>query len=290
MTLKKSIPIVFIILASFILFASCSTTPSNPVKQAAGDTSSRPGTQDAGTAAPAGEASAAGKKDPINLNDTGKTVIKLISTSQTYPTNSFLIISKSGTVVAADPFEPAAGVSPDVVTVTHPHPDHMDMNLLDKVKCKKILTKTGSFTVKDVQITGIPASHMGNEINLSSPSNVLYLYEIDGLRIVHMGDIGQDRLTDEQIKALGHVDIAFMQFVNSYSDYSLENEKGFKLIEQIKPTLIIPTHTTPEATAKIGQLVGKLETAENQIAVSTDDLRKSGRKVIDLKNTINGSK
>ncbi len=34
---------------------------------------------------------------------------------------------------------------------------------------------------------------------------------------------------------LGKIDVVFMQFNNSFSDYSLENRKGFNLIEQLKP-------------------------------------------------------
>jgi hypothetical protein len=42
-------------------------------------------------------------------------------------------------------------------------------------------------------------------------------------------------------------DIAFMQFENSYSDMSLANGKGFSLIEQLNPAVIISTHYTDNA-------------------------------------------
>lgn len=100
-----------------------------------------------------------------------------------------------------------------------------------------------------------------------------------------MGDIGQDTLSDVQLKELGRIDIAFMQFVNPYSDYSLENGKGFKLIEQLKPQIIIPTHSSAEATKKIGEMVGAYESVRNILTVSKEDLQDGKRKVIEIKNT-----
>ena len=69
--------------------------------------------------------------------------------------------------------------------------------------------------------------------------------EVDDARsghVVHFGDIGQEQLTPEQLDALGQVDIALTQFVNSYSQMSVGNKKGFNLMAQVKPRLIIPTH------------------------------------------------
>ena len=65
---------------------------------------------------------------------------------------------------------------------------------------------------------------------------------MNGLRIAHFGDIGQDALTPEQLNALGEVDVAISQLVNPYSFMSAKNQKGFNLMDQVKPLLIIPTH------------------------------------------------
>jgi hypothetical protein len=34
-----------------------------------------------------------------------------------------------------------------------------------------------------------------------------------------------------------------MQFENNWSSMRLASEKGFKLIEQLRPAVIVPTHT-----------------------------------------------
>ena len=98
------------------------------------------------------------------------------------------------------------------------------------------------------------------------------LLEVDGLRIAHLGDIGQESFTKEQLKELGKIDIAFMQFENNYSSMSLANGKGFKLIEQLKPTVIIPTHYTDAALPVLEQKYGKIAEFTNLLAVSRADL------------------
>lgn len=226
-------------------------------------------------------------KNPINLNDTGKTVIKTISQNHQYPNNSYMIISQNGTVVVADPYDVVLGITPDIITVTHSHFDHNDPKLISISKCRKSIAQPGEkFTIKDVTVTSIASSHLGQRIDQTDPTNVIYVFEVDGLRIAHMGDIGQDKFTDEQLKALGKIDIAFMQFVNSYSDYSAENGKGFRLIEQLKPQIIIPTHSSPDATRKIGNIVGTLDKIENILVTSSANVADTKRRVIDITNTL----
>lgn len=226
-------------------------------------------------------------KQPILKNDTGKTLIQRVSTDKNMNT-SFMITSKSGAVVVVDPYlMPADTIKPvDAICNTHTHYDHMDDVFNHEFKCKVSTAAVESFNVKDIAVKSIASSHTGDPIDANAPSNVIYVFDVDGLRIVHMGDIGQDTLPPEQLKLLGKVDVAFMQFENSYSDMSLDNKKGFKLMEQLKPQIIIPTHSSLDATNKIGEIVGRLETVENSISISKDDMKDGTRKVIDLQNTL----
>jgi len=66
--------------------------------------------------------------------------------------------------------------------------------------------------------------------------------DMAGLRIAHLGDIGQDELTPEQLALLGTVDVVITQFANPYSDMDAVNRKGFHLVEQLAPRLVVPTH------------------------------------------------
>lgn len=223
----------------------------------------------------------------IKNNTGGKTIIQRVSTQKDM-NSDFMLISSKGTVLVGDGYKLPGDLSlkPDLITATHYHYDHIDQDFIDKNDCKKSISTVESFAVKDIKVTSIASSHSNDYINEKRPTNVIYLFEVDGLRIAHLGDIGQTQLTEDQLKVLGTIDIAFMQFDNMFSNYSLNNGKGFKLIEQLKPTIIIPTHSSAATTKKIGEIVGTLETVNNALITSKDDLKDGKRKVIDLKNTL----
>jgi hypothetical protein len=135
---------------------------------------------------------------------------------------------------------PAAG---DILLTTHTHPDHYSPDFFKSFPGQKLLGKTGNIKVKDVEITAIASSHTAAPILAENATNYLYKIVIGGtLTIVHFGDAGQDAFSDGQLKEFGSVDIAFMQFDNGYSQMNMDNKKGFKLMDQVKPNLIIPTH------------------------------------------------
>jgi L-ascorbate metabolism protein UlaG (beta-lactamase superfamily) len=227
---------------------------------------------------------------PKLKNETGKTIIQTVSKSSFTPTNSFIIISQAGTTIVADPTSMPTpeelDLQPDVVTITHQHSDHIDPKFTDNLKSKKSVATVESFDIKDIHIYSIASSHRGDLINYENPDNVIYVFEVDGLRIAHMGDIGQEHLTIKQIEALGKIDIALMQFSNPFSGM-FASDKGFRLIEELKPHIIIPTHSNPKSTRKIGKMVGKLEVVENILEINKDAIIKEDRKVIWLKNKLN---
>jgi hypothetical protein len=178
------------------------------------------------------------KNVPIMKNNTGKTIIQTVSKSSLTPTNSFIIISSDGTIIVTDPTSmPTAKeleLIPDAITVTHTHSDHFDPEFIDSLNCRKSIATIENFNVNDVHIYSIASSHRGSIINHETPDNVIYVFEVDGLRIAHMGDIGQEHLTIKQINALGKIDVALMLFSNPFSGM-FDSDKGFNLIEELKP-------------------------------------------------------
>lgn len=200
---------------------------------------------------------------------------------------SFLIVSKQGTVLALDPFRmPKAAPWVDGIAVTHNHYDHNDPKFLARALQTNsrlvYINAPGSYAVKEIKVTGIASTHDAKPLSETGFTNTLMLIEVDGLRIVHMGDIGQDALTPEQLKALGHIDIALMQLKNSYSDVNMDNKKAFHMLDQLKPQIVIPTHTSTEATEYLGQVWGGLTRVTNVLEVSPEDLKGGSRKAIEL--------
>jgi hypothetical protein len=157
------------------------------------------------------------------------------------------LISSNGTRVLIDVQDPTRLSRPaeaaDILLTTHGHYDHVNQPFLDAFPGQQLYMQTGELELPGVQVLGIASAHnAGDALKPEGGTNYIYLVEMDGMRIAHFGDIGQLELTDEQLALLGKVDIAITQLANSYSDMNDQNRKGFDLVEQIQPRLIIPTH------------------------------------------------
>lgn len=186
------------------------------------------------------------------------------------------LISSAGTRVLIDVYDPSLLSSPatekDILLTTHGHSDHVS-SLANTFTGPSLYIKAGDLKVGDVAVKGIPSSHgQDNTFLPEKGSNYIFLVEIDGLRIAHFGDIGQLQLTNEQLQALGKVDVAVTQFANSFSDMDIDNLKGFNLMDQLKPKIIVPAHEDID-TMKYAAKLWKSYYAENSLQISTSDLK-----------------
>lgn len=225
---------------------------------------------------------------PLTENTSGKVQIQTVSGSSSYLYNSYIITSAEGETVIVDPTEmPGKDVidlSPAAIVNTHAHPDHNDQAFSDSYDCQKIPFVSGDINTEDFHIYTVASSHMRDTIS-DKPDNFIIVFEVDGLRIAHMGDIGQKTLTGEQLEAIGPIDIAFMQFENQYSLMNLKNMKGFNLIEQLNPKIIIPTHYSDQDVAVFDEKYGGVTEFENVLAISKDDLPENALNVYKITNT-----
>jgi hypothetical protein len=225
---------------------------------------------------------------PLTANDSGKVLIQTVSKSKAYPYNSYIITSVSGESVVVDPTDmPLKSVihlNPAAILCTHGHPDHTDSIFFQAYDVPEIMYEKKDIETKDFHIFSIQSSHLGDTIADNS-RNVIIVFEVDGLRIAHMGDIGQTTLTQDQLDQLGEIDIAFMQFENSYSSMSVANAKGFTIIEQLNPKIIIPTHYTAKGLKAIEEKYGTITEFDNILEISADDLPETNLNVYRILNT-----
>lgn len=227
---------------------------------------------------------------PLIDNTTGKTMIQVTAFSKQYPFNSYMITSLSGTKVildqAATLMKEMYDLKPDLIASTHDHSDHYNPIFLKQYSdVPQILFTIDDLTIKDMRVYTIPSSHFDNNIDLEPFSNVFVVTEVDGLRIVHMGDCGQSELTEEQLLQLGEIDIAFMQFDNSFSGISNSNLKGYNVIDQVNPKIIIPTHYNKGSEKLLTEKYGEIEHFENLFTVSKEELPET-TKVVIIDNTL----
>ena len=162
------------------------------------------------------------------------------------------LISPQGIRVFIDVWDPQGISAPvtdtDILLTTHGHPDHLNASFAREFKGQQLLVRSGKIQQGDVTIESIPSAHNeGDPFVAKSGSNYLFIISVGDLRVIHMGDIGQNALTPEQLAALGKPDILVTQFENGYSAMNASNRKGFRLAEQLSPRLILPTHNSLDA-------------------------------------------
>jgi L-ascorbate metabolism protein UlaG (beta-lactamase superfamily) len=182
------------------------------------------------------------------------------------------LIAPSGRRILIDMWNEDALSKPatanDILLTTHSHSDHYLPDYVDSFPGEKITFEEKTIKLDDVSIVAIPALHdEGQAIG----SDYIFVIEFAGLRIGHFGDLGQDKLSDEQLAKIGKIDIAFSQLSNSFSSMDDRNQKGINLMKQVKPLVFIPTHLSLE-TAKIAANTWKATYATEPITLTPAQL------------------
>lgn len=167
-------------------------------------------------------------------------------------TAQFEITTPTGRRVLIDVGNPSQLTSPpnegDVLVVTHTHKDHYNQAFIDSFPGQKLIVEEGQIELPEVSIRGIASAHAAGDPFLPKDgSNYIFIIDVASLRLAHFGDMGQDEFTPEQLEALGQVDVAMAALINSFGFMNMQNLKGFNLMEQLKPRMFIPTHSSKQA-------------------------------------------
>jgi L-ascorbate metabolism protein UlaG (beta-lactamase superfamily) len=138
----------------------------------------------------------------------------------------------------------------DIVTVSHEHGDHNQVDSLSgsPVVLRGLTGGGGRFaaidrTIKGVRIFNVSTYHdesRGAELGL----NAVFVIETDGLRIVHLGDLGHV-LTKGQVEAIGTpVDVLMIPVGGRFT---IAGKAADAVIDQLKPKRIVfPMHYQTE--------------------------------------------
>jgi L-ascorbate metabolism protein UlaG (beta-lactamase superfamily) len=144
-------------------------------------------------------------------------------------------------VFVIDPFDKKIGLRPpggkaDVVLVTHDHDDHNNAGALSGDPL--VISGPGEYDVKGVFIKGLGAYHDMKE-GRERGRVTMYVLEMEDLKICHLGDFGQEELTEEQLAQIGDIDILMVPVGGVYT---IDAEGAQKIANQIEPAIIIPMH------------------------------------------------
>ncbi|MBI2314571.1 MBL fold metallo-hydrolase [Candidatus Daviesbacteria bacterium] len=151
------------------------------------------------------------------------------------------------TAVLTDPFDPEfvglkvpKDLQSDIVLSTHDHKDHNFVSAAISSRGIKpmIFDKPGEYEVAGVVITGINSFHDNSEGSQRGKNTIFHLF-FDGLDIVHLGDLGQNKLSEEQVAEIGQTDILLIPVG---SIYTIDAKAASDIVSQLEPKIIIPMH------------------------------------------------
>jgi L-ascorbate metabolism protein UlaG (beta-lactamase superfamily) len=162
--------------------------------------------------------------------------------------SSFKIKTKTATVIT-DPFDPQmtglkfAPTEGEIITVSHAHRDH---NSTDKISgVKKVVDGPGEYEISGVSIIGYPSFH-DKEQGAKRGKNTIFVIEAEGLRLVHLGDLGH-AITEDMINEIGDVDVLMIPVGG---EFTIGPKEASEIVSKIEPFFVIPMHYMQEGLNK----------------------------------------
>jgi len=155
--------------------------------------------------------------------------------------SSFRLRGKQATLIT-DPFGESGllvkfpkHMEADIVTISHEHEDHNAADLVGGTPF--VIRGPGEYEIKGVSVIGVTSFH-DDQQGAARGKNTMYRIEMDGIKIVHLGDLGHV-LSSAQVDQIDGVDILIVPIGGTYT---VDAEKAAQIISDIEPRIIIPMH------------------------------------------------
>ena len=134
-------------------------------------------------------------------------------------------------------YPPVAGVTADLLLVTHEHGDH---NVVEAVGGDPVTIRStaGRFESPIGEVVAIASEHDDAAGTVRGP-NTIFRFELDGMRCCHLGDFGQRALRPEQHEAIGEVDVLFIPVGGGPT---IGGEGAADVVRMIAPRVVVPMH------------------------------------------------
>lgn len=153
-------------------------------------------------------------------------------------------VATASTTLLLDPCDPTTGftlkdIPADAVLCSHGHRDHSYAEAA--AGNPAVLNSPGTYAVGDFSVTMIPCWH-DEEQGAKRGRNLVSVLEAEGLRVVHLGDLGH--LPDEELYAkIGTPDVLLIPVGGVFT---IDAEKAKTVTDRINPKLVIPMHYADE--------------------------------------------
>ena len=209
----------------------------------------------------------------------------------------FQLTSGRGTRIITDPFGamgfPMPEVWPHVVTIGREHGNHANAGLAKGNPLVLRGLKDGgndwnyvNTTFRDVLIYDVPIHQRGIPEAWGLRGSA-FVFEMDGLCVLHSGDVSEP-FNEDQLQMIGHVDI-LIQTIGGV--YTIGPEGALKIIEQLKPRIVIPMHYWSNHYALVRFTTGpyKVRMIDSNTFTVNKDTLPAQTEIIVLKVKIDGA-
>ena len=158
--------------------------------------------------------------------------------------SSFKIKGKTASIITDPYFSESVGFhfpksQSDIVTVSHNHKDHSASGLVEGDPF--VIDFPGEYEIKGTSIFGYPSFHDASS-GEKRGNNIIYLIEIENIKICHLGDLGCLPST----KILDEISVADILMIPVGGIMTIGFKEAHEIIKQIEPFVILPMHFKTE--------------------------------------------
>lgn len=167
--------------------------------------------------------------------------------------NCFRIRAKEATVIT-DPVSKATGYalskqSADIVSISHQHEANTNLNAIRPEY--QLVDGPGEYEMHGVFITGLRTFREAPEGGQRG-YNTIFLFELDGMRFCHLGDLGQ-LIDGDTLEEIGTPDVLFVPAGGGPGIIS--PAQASEVIGLLEPKIIIPMqYATGQGDRDLGDL------------------------------------
>jgi L-ascorbate metabolism protein UlaG (beta-lactamase superfamily) len=134
-------------------------------------------------------------------------------------------------------YPPITGVSADLLLVTHEHFDHNGVGAVGGAPAI-VRSAAGTHESPTGEVVGIASEH-DPVAGTQRGHNTLYVFSLGGMRVAHLGDLGQAALRQEQLDALGRVDLLL---IPAGGGPTIGAEQAYAIVDQVHARIVVPHH------------------------------------------------
>ncbi|MDE6667323.1 MAG: MBL fold metallo-hydrolase [Clostridia bacterium] len=153
----------------------------------------------------------------------------------------FKLTESTGTSIVCDPYsEEIVGyampsVDADVVTVSHHHNDHDNIQKVGGTPA--IIDRENNCDFDGVEINSIKSFHDASR-GKKRGENMIFKFRMDGIDVCHLGDLGE-QCSSDLIETLLPVNVLLIPVGGTYT---VDAEMAKEYVDRIMPDIVIPMH------------------------------------------------